>query len=102
MYNETGGNFTFYNSNHTQPKFLEDKLGNMTALFGNISRENITRINTTCRNYWNKEPNSQCLLAIARTGNYNRGLDVMCEANATRYNWEILRNMIFINTLLYS
>ncbi|XP_060590443.1 sushi domain-containing protein 2-like, partial [Ruditapes philippinarum] len=79
MYKETGGNFTVYNKHHSRPEFLEDKLGNLTALFKDFRAENISLFNITCRNYWNNEPNNQCLLAIARTGNYNRGLDVMHE-----------------------
>ncbi|XP_060573877.1 mucin-like protein [Ruditapes philippinarum] len=92
MYKQTGENFTIYNKHHSRPEFLEDKLGNLTALFKTFTAENISLFNKTCRNYWNNEPNNQCLLAIARTRDYNRGLDVMQEANATRYKWEILHN----------
>jgi hypothetical protein len=93
MYNVTGGNFTIYNTHHTRPEFFEDKLGNLTALFESFTPDNITLFNKTCRNYWNKEPNNQCLLAIARTRDYDLGLDVMKEANATRHKWEILSNI---------
>jgi hypothetical protein len=99
MYKETGGNFTSYNKHHTRPDFLEDKLCDLTALFETFSPENITLFNKTCRNYWNNEPNNQCLLAIARTGDYNSGLDLMLKANATHYKWEILRNIILIFTI---
>ncbi|XP_060579995.1 mucin-like protein [Ruditapes philippinarum] len=92
MYKETGGNFTIYNTHHTCPEFLQDKLGNLTALFESFRPENISLFNKTCRNYWNKEPNNLCLLVIARTGDYDLGLDVMKEANATRHKWEILHN----------
>ncbi|XP_060554180.1 mucin-like protein isoform X1 [Ruditapes philippinarum] len=92
MYNETGENFTIYNTHHTRPEFLEDKLGNLTALFKTFTTENITLFNKTCRNYWNKEPNNQCLLTIARTGDYNQGLDVMRQENAKRHIWEINHN----------
>ncbi|XP_060579999.1 uncharacterized protein LOC132736802 [Ruditapes philippinarum] len=91
-YKETGGNYTIYNSQHTLPQFLEDKLGNLTALFEIFTPDNITLFNKTCRNYWNKEPNKQCLLTIARTGDYDLGLDVMRHENATRYIWEINHN----------
>ncbi|XP_053389047.1 mucin-like protein [Mercenaria mercenaria] len=92
-YNDTGGNFTFYNKHHTRPKFLEDLLGNLTALFGNFTDENITLFNSTCRIYWNNEPNEQCLLTIARTGDYSLGVAVMAELNATHRQWEILNNI---------
>ncbi|XP_053389561.1 mucin-like protein, partial [Mercenaria mercenaria] len=92
-YEHTGGNFTSYNKYHTRPKFLEDLVGNLTALFKAYTIENITLFNNTCRNYWNNEPNEQCLLTIARTGDYSFGVVVMKGANATRHKWEILHNI---------
>ncbi|XP_053388060.1 mucin-like protein [Mercenaria mercenaria] len=91
-YNTTGGNFTSYNKHHTRPKFLEDLLGNLTALFENFTHSNISKFNNTCRDYWNNEPNEQCLLTIARTRNYSLGVAVMKEGNSTRRKWEILHN----------
>ncbi|XP_053388051.1 mucin-like protein [Mercenaria mercenaria] len=91
-YSNTSGNFTLYNKHHTRPKFLEDLLGNLTALFENFTHSNITKFNNTCMNYWNNEPNEQCLLTIARTGNYGLGVAVMLKANASRHAWEIQHN----------
>ncbi|XP_053386884.1 mucin-like protein [Mercenaria mercenaria] len=91
-YEHTGGNFTSHNKYHTRPKFLEDLVGNLTALFEVYTIENITLFNNTCRNYWNNEPNEQCLLTIARTGDYSFGVAVMKETNATRHKWDILHN----------
>ncbi|XP_053389327.1 fibrillin-1-like, partial [Mercenaria mercenaria] len=91
-YNHPGENFTFYNKHHTRPKFLDDLVGNLTALFENFTQANIRKFNNTCRNNWNNEPNEQCLLTIARTGNYSLGVAVMQKANSTRHEWEILHN----------
>ncbi|XP_053388054.1 uncharacterized protein LOC123543072 [Mercenaria mercenaria] len=92
FYNITGGNYTVYNGQHTVPRFLETLVGNLTELFKTFSPENITLFNKTCRNYWNSEPNKQCLLTIARTKDFSIGLDVMTEVNETRRKWEILNN----------
>ncbi|KAL4216399.1 Fibrillin-2 [Mactra antiquata] len=92
-YSLTGGHiYSTYNLNHTRPRFLEDLVGNLTALFKNFTEANITKFDATCRNYWDNESNTECLLAIARNHDYNFGVNVMKIANETRRLYEITHN----------
>ena len=60
-----------YNEHHTKPTFLEDLVGNLTALFENSTVEKIDKYNKTC------EENKECLLAIARSGDIHQGELIM-------------------------
>ena len=72
-YTLTNGSFDKYKNDHTRPIFLEDYLGNLTALFSNYSEENVTTFNQTCWNDWENKQDNACLLAIARTSNITHG-----------------------------
>lgn len=89
-YNITGGNFTVYNT-FSKPRFLEDLVDNLAALFANYTPENISLYNNTCRNYWDGTINKECLLTIARTGNYQLGVAIMKTVNETRRQYNLLR-----------
>ncbi|XP_053398233.1 mucin-like protein [Mercenaria mercenaria] len=91
-YSITNGNYTYYNEHHTRPRFLEELVGNLTALFEGYTKSNISLFNTTCINKWNNAPNVQCLLAIARTGDINLGIAEMSAAKETHRIWETLHN----------
>ncbi|XP_052786246.1 uncharacterized protein LOC128221685 [Mya arenaria] len=75
-YDLTKGNFSMYNHQHTSPRFLENLLGNLTALFENYTEGNITEFNRTCRNSWDNTTDNECLLAIARTHDISVGSNV--------------------------
>lgn len=90
-YSITGGNFTLYNEPHSRPTFLEDLLGNLTALFQGYPQANISLINNTCRTWWDNRTNEECLLTIARTKNYTLGVAVMETVKNEHLRWEILR-----------
>lgn len=70
-YNLTHGNFSLFNKCHTKPAFLEDLVGNLTALFKNCSAQEIDTYNKTC------EGHEECLLAIARSGDLHQGELIM-------------------------
>ncbi|XP_053387839.1 uncharacterized protein LOC123542581 [Mercenaria mercenaria] len=91
-YSITNGNYTYYNEHHTRPRFLEELVGNLTALFEGYSKLNISLFNTTCINKWDNTSNVPCLLAIARTGDINQGLAEMSAAKETHRIWETLHN----------
>ncbi|XP_052261669.1 uncharacterized protein LOC127865762 [Dreissena polymorpha] len=78
-YTLSAGDFSYHNT-FSRPRFLEDLLNNLTALFGNCNNTiNITSINATCRNSWEDMLNKQCLLIIARTCNISFGEDIQKE-----------------------
>lgn len=93
MYNESqsifnytlsGRNFSYYSNQLHTPTFLDRYVYNITALLSkaNISANNETFVNdvrTTCRNY------TQCLLAVARTGNIFAGELIMDKLNKDEY-----------------
>ncbi|XP_053387998.1 mucin-like protein [Mercenaria mercenaria] len=91
-YSIAKGNYTYYNENHSHPRFLEELVGNLTALFKGYTKSNISLFNTTCINDWDNTPNAQCLLAIARTGDINQGIAEMSAAKETHHIWETLHN----------
>ena len=82
-YSLTNGSFDLYNTNHTKPRFLEDLVQNLTALFSNSSQEEIETYNTTCEGY------EQCLLAIARTGNLQQGQLIMQNIHEEQFRKEL-------------
>ena len=82
-YKLTHGSFPLYNSNHTKPRFLEDLVGNLTALFPNKSWQQIDSYNKTC------EENKECLLAIARTGDTHLGQLIMAGIHKKELEKEI-------------
>ncbi|XP_053387419.1 sushi domain-containing protein 2-like isoform X1 [Mercenaria mercenaria] len=65
-YSITGGNFTYWNGNHTRPQFLQEiaEKGDLDKLFKGFSDANITKFNETCRNFWDKKPNNVLLLLL--------------------------------------
>ncbi|XP_053391131.1 mucin-like protein [Mercenaria mercenaria] len=91
-YSITKRNYTYYNEHHTRPRFLEELVGNLSALFEDYTASNISLFNTTCISDWDKKPNTQCLLAIARTGDINQGVAEMSAAKETHRIWETLHN----------
>ena len=83
-YSLTNGNYSLYNDHHSKPRFLEDLVGNLTALFSTSSTEEVARFNSTCMG------NKQCLLTIARTGNINEGKLIMETYRKEQYAQEII------------
>ena len=88
-YNLTAGNFSKYNTHHTKPRFLEDLVGNLTALFSNSSKQQISQYNKTC------EENKECLLAIARSGDIHLGEAIMDKVHQDQLRKEIAGLCIF-------
>ena len=82
-YHLTNGSYSLYN-NHSKPRFLEDLVGNLTALFSNSSRKEIAQYNSTCMG------NKQCLLTIARTGDLHEGELIIEAYHKEQYRKEML------------
>ncbi|XP_053388078.1 uncharacterized protein LOC123543068 [Mercenaria mercenaria] len=93
-YKITGGIFTYWNGNHTRPQFLQEiaEKGDLDKLFEGFSDANITKFNETCRNSWDKKPNIQCLVIIAKTKNVTQGESVMAAAEEKHHIYEINHN----------
>ena len=78
------GNFSFLSTQLHEPLFLEDLVGNLTALFSvanaSHNESDIQEFEDLCKNY------TQCLLAIARADNIEAGQLVMDQIHADEYN----------------
>ena len=86
-YSLTNGNYLLYNDHHSKPRFLEDLVGNLTALFSNSSKAEVETYTSTCMG------NKHCLLAIARTGKLNEGERVMDAYHQKQYKQEVIGNV---------
>jgi len=90
----TNGSFDKYNDNHTRPRFLEDYLGNLTALFSNFSGHNVSTLNATCWNDWENKQDDACLLAIARTHDIIQGIQVHNNTRTQHERYENIRTFL--------
>ena len=87
-YSLTSGNFSTFNTHHTKPRFLEDLIGNLSALFNGSTQRQIDNYTTTC------EGNNECLLAIARSGDIRQGQMIIAGIHREQLSQEIIGNFI--------
>ena len=93
-YSLADGSFEKYNKNHTIPRFLEENLDNLTALFSNYSEHNVSTLNETCWNDWENKQDDACLLAIARTHDIVQGTLVHNNTKTQHERYEKLRTFL--------